>query len=116
MVTDARINLGVVRVHKRVVADICSAAVAEVEGVTLARNTALEDFLGFWGIRHNSSVDVRLDVNGQVSVIIKAVVRYGMNLSDASRHVQDVVMTAVEKMTDINLKDVDVSIQGIERE
>lgn len=116
MRTDARVNLGIVQVHKRVIADICSAAVLEVEGVSLARHVALEGFLCFWGIRYNSSVDVMLDVNGQVSVIIKVMVRYGMNLTDVSRRVQDAVMTAVEKMADINPKDVDVSIQGIERE
>ena len=116
MGADARVNLGVIQVHKRVIADICSVAVLEVEGITLARKATFEGFLGFWGIRHNTSVDVLVDVNGQVSVIIKVIVRYGMNLSDISRRVQDAVMTAVEKMTDINLKDVDVSIQGIERE
>ena len=52
----------------------------------------------------------------QVYVIVKIVVRYGLNLSDISRQIQDVVLTAVEKTTDINLKDVDVRIQGIEKE
>jgi uncharacterized alkaline shock family protein YloU len=116
MRADAKVNLGIVQVHKRVIADICAVATLEVEGISLARNKTLEGFLGFWGVRYNSSVEVVLDANAQVSVIIKVVVRYGMNLSDISRRVQDVVMTAVERMTDINLKDVDVSIQGIERE
>ena len=101
--------------HKRVIADICTAAINEIEGVTMARNVALEDVCGLVGVRKNSAVDVRMDPNGQVSVVVKVMVRYGINLADVSRRVQDVVMTAVEKMADINLKDVDVSIQGIER-
>lgn len=110
-----KVNLGIIQVHKRVIADMCTAAIAGVDGVTMARNIAWEDLCGFLGIRRNSAVDVRLDSYGQVSVVVKVMIRYGMNLSDVSRRVQDAVMTAVEKMADINLKDVDVSIQGIER-
>ncbi len=109
------VNLGVIQVHKRVIADICTAAIGEIEGVSMARNVALEDLCGLFGYRRNSSVDVRVDVNGHVSVVVKVIVRYGINLADVSRRLQDVVMTAVEKMADINLSDVHVSIQGIER-
>jgi uncharacterized alkaline shock family protein YloU len=110
-----QLNLGVIQVHKRVVADICTAAIAEIEGVSMARHIFLEDLCGFVGVRKNSAVDVRIDPNGQVSVVVRVMIRYGINLSDVSRRIQDIVMTAVEKMADINLKDVDVSIQGIER-
>jgi uncharacterized alkaline shock family protein YloU len=108
------INLGVIQVHKRVVADIASAAIAQVDGVSMARNEVLEGALGLFGIRYNSAVDVNLDPRGQVSLIIKVNVRFGLNLADTSRRIQDVVMTSVERMADINLRDVDVSIQGIE--
>ena len=50
-----------------------------------------------------------------MSVALKVLVRYGVNLSDVSRRIQEVVMTAVERTADINLKDVDVNIQGVER-
>jgi uncharacterized alkaline shock family protein YloU len=109
------VDLGVIQVHRRVIADICTAAIAEVEGVSMARNVLVEDLCGLFGSRRNSSVDVRVDTNGYVSVVVRVIVRYGINLADISRRIQDVVMTAVEKMADINLKDVHVSIQGIER-
>ena len=112
---ESKVDLGIIQVHKRVIADICTAAIAKVDGVSMARNPVLEDLCGFVGIRKNSAVDVRMDPGGQVSVVARVIVRYGINLADVSRHIQDVVMTAVEKMADINLKDVDVSIQGIER-
>jgi uncharacterized alkaline shock family protein YloU len=115
MARESKVNLGIIQVHKRVIADICTAAIAKVDGVTMARNVVLEDLCGFAGVRKNSAVDVRMDALGQVSVVVKVMVRYGINLAEVSRHIQDVVMTAVEKMADINLKDVDVSIQGIER-
>lgn len=110
-----KVNLGVIQVHKCVIADICTVAIAEVEGVAMERNVMLEDVCGLFGCRKNSAVDVRIDNSGQVSVVVRVLVRYGINLADISRRIQDAVMTAVERMADINLKDVDVSIQGIER-
>jgi uncharacterized alkaline shock family protein YloU len=112
---DTKVNLGVIQVHKSVIADICAVAIHEIEGITLAKNETVDGFLGLLGIKSNSAVDVVVDERNQVSVVIKVNIRYGLNLSDASRHIQDVVMTAVEKMADINLRDVDVSIRGIER-
>jgi uncharacterized alkaline shock family protein YloU len=109
------LDLGVIQVHKRVIADICTAAISQLEGVSMARNIPLEDICGLFGKRKNSAVIVRVDDLGRVSVVVKVLVRYGINLSEISRRIQDAVMTAVEKMADINLKDVDVSIQGIER-
>lgn len=116
MRTDARINLGEIQVHRQVIADVCTSAISGIDGVDLFRNQTLEDFLEFFGVRYNSAVKVRVDMMNQVYVIVKIVVRYGINLSDISRQIQDVVLTAVEKTTDINLKDVDVRIQGIEKE
>jgi uncharacterized alkaline shock family protein YloU len=111
-----KVNLGIIQVHSIVIADICSAAVGEISGVCLSRNEPLESIYAVLGIRRNTAVDVRVEPNGQVSVVVKVTVLYGMNLSETSRRVQDGVMTAVEKMADIILRDVDVSIQGINRE
>ncbi len=111
----AKIDLGVIQVHKNVIADICTAAIADVQGVTIARNKMLDRILAFVGIRNNSGVDVLVDGAGQVSVIMKVTICYGLNLAETSRRIQDVVMTALEKTADINLRDVDVNIQGIER-
>jgi uncharacterized alkaline shock family protein YloU len=115
MKPESRIDLGAIKIHKSVVADICCAAVAGVEGVTVFRNDVLEGFLALFGVRHNSAVDVVLDPRGQVSVVVKVNVRFGLNLSEISRRLQDAVMTAVEQMVDVDLKDVDVVVRGIER-
>ncbi|MBF0619239.1 MAG: Asp23/Gls24 family envelope stress response protein [Candidatus Omnitrophica bacterium] len=112
---ESGINLGVIQVHKRVIADICTAAIADIQGVSMANNSFVDGVLGVFGVRHNSAVDVRVDTRNQVSVVVKVAIRYGFNLSETSRKIQDTVMTAIEKMADINLKDVDVSIQGVER-
>ncbi|NTV29434.1 MAG: Asp23/Gls24 family envelope stress response protein [Candidatus Omnitrophica bacterium] len=110
-----KVDLGAIQVYRGVIADIASAAIEEIEGVTMARNEPLEGLLGLFGVRHNSAVEVKVDPHNQISLVINVNVRFGMNLADTSRRIQDVVMTAVEKMADINLRDVDISIQGIER-
>jgi uncharacterized alkaline shock family protein YloU len=112
---DLKVDLGAIQVHRRVIADICLVAIQEVDGVAPARNDTLDGFMALVGIKNNSAVEVLVDERGQVSVIIKVNIRYGLNLSDTSRRIQDAVMTAVEKMADINLRDVDVSIRGIEK-
>jgi uncharacterized alkaline shock family protein YloU len=110
-----KVNLGIIQVHTNVIADICAAAIAEIAGVSLSRNEVVEGSFALVGLRRNTAVDVRVEPNGQVSVVVRVLVLYGMNLSETSRRVQDSVMTAVEKMADINLRDVDVSIQGISK-
>lgn len=112
---DSRLDLGEIQIHKRVIADICCAAVARIEGVTMARNDFTEGLLALFGRRHNSAVDVDIDPRGQVSVVVKVNVRFGLNLSEVARRLQDAILTAVEQMADIDLKDVDISVQGIER-
>ncbi|NLE65068.1 MAG: Asp23/Gls24 family envelope stress response protein [Elusimicrobia bacterium] len=112
---DARIDLGAIEVHKNVLADIATAAIKDVEGVTPARYELAERVMAWLGRSFNSAVEVRADVAGQVSLVIKVKVRYGLNLAEVSQKVQDKVLTAVERMADIDLKDVDVSIEGIER-
>ncbi|MBF0388343.1 MAG: Asp23/Gls24 family envelope stress response protein [Candidatus Omnitrophica bacterium] len=110
-----KVDLGVIQVHTNVIADICSLAIAEIEGVTLFRNDPLEGLASLVGVRLNTAVEVRVEASGQVSVVVKVILRYGLNLPETSRRIQDAVMTAVEKMADINLRDVDVSIQGINK-
>ncbi len=110
-----KVNLGVVQVHTNVLADICAAAIADIDGVTLSRNDQKEGLLSLVGIRRNTAVDVRMEPSGHIALVVRVDVRYGLNLAETSRRIQDAVMTAVEKMADINLRDVDVNIQGIQR-
>ena len=53
------VDLGVIEVHKRVIADICTAAIADIEGVSMARNAPLENLCGIFGVRKNSAAGSR---------------------------------------------------------
>ena len=109
------IDLGVVHIHKNVVADIVASTVADVDGVELVSKTFAENCIELFGKKIVSGVTVNVDENNDVSVDLRVVVRYGMNIPDIGRHIQDVVRSIVQKTVDISLKEINVNIQGIER-
>lgn len=110
-----QIDLGVVHIHKKVVADIVVAAVADIDGVSLFPKTFAQSCCELFGKSVSPGVTVNVDENNDVSVEIKVIVRYGMNIPDIGRHIQDVVRSIVQKTIDISLKEINVNIQGIER-
>ena len=109
------IDLGVVHIHKNVVADIVASTVTDVDGVSLIPKTFVENCGELFGQKVVPGVTVNVDENSDVSVDIQVVVRYGMNIPDIGRHIQDVVRSIVQKTVDISLKGINVNIQGIER-
>lgn len=116
MVEDSKVDLGSIQIHKKVIADIAVSALEEIDGVQLAdRIEWVGYFCDLAGYKHYPNVHVMVGKDNQVSIEIKVKVRYGINMSDVAGKVQDVVRTAVERTADINLRDVNVNIQGIER-
>jgi uncharacterized alkaline shock family protein YloU len=109
------IDLGVVHIHKNVVADIVASTVVDVDGVSLIPKSFAENCGELFGQKVVPGVTVNVDENSDVSVDIQVVVRYGMNIPDIGRHIQDVVRSIVQKTVDISLKEINVNIQGIER-
>ena len=46
---------------------------------------------------------------------IRVIIHYGMNIPVVARQIQDVIQRAVEDAVDINLKEIDVNVQAVER-
>ena len=109
------IDLGVVHIHKNVVADIVASTVADVDGVSLLPKNFMQSCGELFGQKVVAGVTVSVDENNDVSVDIQVIVRYGMNIPDIGRHIQDVVRSIVQQTVDISLKEINVNIQGIER-
>jgi uncharacterized alkaline shock family protein YloU len=110
-----QIDLGTVHIHKNVIADIVAAAIADIDGVSLVPRSFGESVLDLLGQAVPSGITVYIDENSDVSIEIKVLVRYGMNIPDIGRHIQDVVRSMVQKTVDIGLREINVNIQGIER-
>lgn len=110
-----RVDMGTITIHKKVIADIVAAAINEVPGVSLLTKDPWANFKEILGWLSVPGVVVSITENNQVTIEVRVIIRYGINLPDAARQTQDAVRAAIEKTVDIDLKDVNVSIQGIER-
>ena len=111
----SNVDLGSVQIHKKAIADIVSSAISDIDGVKLIPKDITYILLEFLGKTDHPGIGVKVDTNNQVSIEIKVLVRYGLNIQDLARHIQGVVRSAIEKTVDIDLKDVNINIQGIEK-
>ena len=116
MKRDDKIDLGSVQVHKKVFAEIISSAMDEVDGVSLIQKNLGNKLSEMFGKRDFPGIDIRVEEGDEVTLEVQVFVRYGMNIPDAARQVQRTVKSAIDRTLDINLKDINVNVQGIERE
>jgi len=115
MKTKEELNGGSIQVHKKVLREIIYSAASEVDGVVLYKNSFLNKILRLIGIGKYSSIKIRVNNKQEVSIEVKIFIRYGLNITNVAKNVQDAIKGMIEKSVEINLKNVDVNIQGIER-
>ena len=115
MIEENNLNFGSIQVHKEAIADLTFSAISEIKGVSLVPKGPKDSFLEFFGKKRYSGIKVGIDKDSQVSIQIKILVRYGMNIPLVGRQVQEAVRAAIEKTADINIKDIDVNVCGVER-
>ena len=115
MIEDHNVDFGLIHIHEKALADIASSAISEIEGVSVIPNSIKHTLLEFFGKKRYSGIKVGIDKDSQVSIQIKILVRYGMNIPLVGRQVQEAVRAAIEKTADINIKDIDVNVCGVER-
>lgn len=109
------LDFGSIQIHKKALADIAVSAIDDLDGVTLVPSNFKTSVLSLFGCRNYTGIHVTIDKDNQVSIEAKVLVRYGVNIPEIGRRIQEAVRTAVERIADINLKDIHVDIQGIER-
>lgn len=112
---ETRTDLGVVKIHKNVIASIAAVAATEIEGVKRIGGGLKSGFLELIGKKLPISIGVEFDKAGDVRVEIPVVIKYGFNIPEIANQVQENVREALEKMTNLSIKDIDINIQGIER-
>jgi uncharacterized alkaline shock family protein YloU len=108
-------ELGKIKIHKNVIASITSLASCEIEGVKAIGQDFRSRVAEFLDRKEHSAVGVEIDKNGEVWVEIPLVVKYGFNIPDVAAKVQENVRTALEKMTSLSIKDININVQGIEK-
>lgn len=110
-----RVDFGTVKIHKKALAEIVISSVSDIEGLNLPPQDAFTRLADTFGVKRYPAVRVSIDKGNQVSIEVKVRVRYGLNISEVARHAQEVIRDAIERTADIDLKDVHINVQGIER-
>jgi uncharacterized alkaline shock family protein YloU len=112
---DNTVDLGVVQIHKKVIGDIAAASIKEVSGAQLATFGIIGSVAEAFGYKNYPAVSVSVDKDHQISLKIRVIIFYGMNIPVIARQIQDVIQRAVEEAVDIHLKEINVNVQAIER-
>jgi len=110
-----KVDLGSVKIHKQVIAEIVENALKELPGVDLVTKDLAGSITELFGIKRSAGIAIQVDKNSQVTIEVKVSIRHGMNIQDIARQIQGVIREAIEKTVDIDLRDINVNIQGIER-
>lgn len=114
---ESRTELGTISIHKNVISSIASIAASEIEGV---KEVGLKPKIGLLELigkinKRACGIKVDFDKNNEVSLIIPLVVKYGYNVPEIANKVQENITSALEKMTNLSVRDVNINIRGIER-
>ncbi len=106
---------GTVSFATEVVATIAGLAATEVDGVAsmISPSSGLADMFSRKSNR-NLTKGVRIDLeDNRVSVDITITVDYGSPVPDVARNIQENVKKAIETMSGLDVKNVDVHVTGI---
>jgi len=112
---EGRNELGVVRIHNNVISSISSIAAVEIEGVKCIGKDLKSGLFEFLGQKSSSAIKVEISKNEEVKVDIPLVVKYGYNIPEVASRVQENVRAALERMSNLSIKDININVRGIER-
>lgn len=104
---------GNVKISDDVVAIIAGVASTEIPGVTSMSGGITGGFSEMLGMK-NLSKGVKVELkDSDVAIDVFITVEYGKNISEIGRNVQQNVKNSVETMTELNVVEVNVNIQGV---
>ena len=104
---------GQVKVADEVIAIIAGTAALEIEGVAGMAGKLTGDFAQILG-RRNLSKGVNVEVaDGNVKVTLNLLCKFGYKLQDIAEAVQNRVKTAIDTMTGLNTKEINIHIAGV---
>jgi len=109
-------DLGSIRIHKDVIASIASLASLEVEGVKKIGGDLKASVYELLGKKQQRGINVEIDRNDEVILNVPLIVKYGYNVTDIARSVQENIQQSLEKMTNLTIKEINVNVQRIEKE
>jgi len=112
---ETQTDLGTVRIHKNVIASISALAAAEIEGVKRVGGDFKSGILELISRKSRPAIKVTIDKNEELWIDVPLIIKYGFNIPDVANRVQENIRNALEKMTSLAVKDININVQGIER-
>lgn len=113
---DSRTDLGIIKIHKNAIASITSIAATEIEGVSSLGDSFKLSWCFLFGKKETRSIRVDIDKNQELMITIPLIVKYGFNIPDIASRVQENVRQALEKSTNLILKDINIIVKGVKKE
>ena len=107
-------NQGDIIIADEVFAIITGLAAMEVEGVVSMAGNATRELISKLGIKSLSKGVTVNVVKDTVTVEAALNLKYGYNIKEVSKKVQERVKVAIENMTGLVVTDVNVRVAGIE--
>jgi uncharacterized alkaline shock family protein YloU len=114
MKNTARSQLGRVQVSDEAIAQMASVAALRVAGVAgLGRGGGMETLAQVLGVDRGSGGVVVETAGRAVDLRMSLLVEFGSDIAELGVSVQEAVQEAVESMTGLEVREVDVLIQGV---
>ena len=113
---EARTDLGSIRIHKDVIASIATLASLEIDGVKKIGGDFKASIYELLGKKEQRGIGVEIDRNDEVKLKVPLIVKYGYDITEIARSVQENIQQSLEKMTNLTIKEINVNVQRIEKE
>ena len=110
-----KIDLGSVHVHKKVIIEIIHRTLAEIKGIHLAEVPFWKKIFSFLNKEDAPGIMIMVNEESSISLSIRILVQYGVSIVQIAHKIQDLVRADIEKSLEVNIKDINVDVQGIER-
>ncbi len=109
-------GIGEVQIANEVVASIAGISASEVEGVDSMAGGLAGELVGKFGAK-NLSKGVKVEVADDTAMVELAInMKYGYSIPKTCKQVQEKVMQAINSMTGLTVKQVNVRIAGVSLE
>lgn len=112
---ESRTGLGAIRIYKNVIASIAAIAALEIEGVKKVSGNFKTSILELIEKKPVYAVNVEFDKSGEAKIDIPIIIKYDYNIPETANKVQENVRNALEKMTSLSIKEININVQAIER-
>lgn len=110
----AKTDLGRIQISDEAIAEMASTAALRVAGVAgMGASGRVESLAQILGVDRGGR-GVLVELRGrELSLRLSILVEFGADVAEVGLSVQEAVAAAVEQMTGLDVRDVDVAIQGV---